>query len=172
MPRAPKATKKTTTASTEATTTPAEASPTKASPTKASPAKAAKPAKPAKEKKPRAKAAPTHPPFRIMIAKAVDAEHSRKGSTRPYIKKYLQANYGIDPASPILRRQLGALIKATTGPRLVSDHYHAGHYRLSEELKVLIGTSKRKTTKNGIDYQVIKILLIRMFFLLVSYSYS
>lgn len=80
----------------------------------------------------------SNPPFKIMIAKAIIAEGSKSGSTRQYIKKYLEANYNIKPTNPWINKTISALTKATEGPRLIVNRYHSGHFRCSPELKELV----------------------------------
>ena len=83
----------------------------------------------------------SHPPFKIMIARAIVAENNKAGSTRQYIKKYLQANYKISLTNPWINRTIDDLTKKTEGPRLIINHYHTGHFRCSPELKKLVENS-------------------------------
>jgi len=95
--------------------------------------KAAKVKAPKKARGPKKVAA--HPPFKIMIARAIIADKNRKGSSRAYIKKYLQQNYKIDPKSSALRIAIARLSAMKDGARLVANHQHKGHYRISDQLK-------------------------------------
>lgn len=54
-----------------------------------------KPAKAVKSKKPAVKA--SHPPTSVMVQAAISSLKERTGSSLPAIKKYLAANYKIDP---------------------------------------------------------------------------
>lgn len=83
----------------------------------------------------------SYPPFKIMIARAIVAEDNKAGSTRQYIKKYLQANYKISPTNPWINRTIADLTKKTEGPRLIVNRYHTGHFRCSPELKKLVENS-------------------------------
>ena len=80
----------------------------------------------------------SHPSYTIMIGRAIEAEKNPKGSTRYYIKKYLQTNYRIDPTSQILKNAFSKLLNAEEGPRLIPNARSKGHYRLSKELKALV----------------------------------
>ena len=80
----------------------------------------------------------SHPSYAIMVGRAIKAEQNTKGSTRYFIKKYLQVNYKIDPKSQILKNAFSKLINAEEGPRLIPNARSKGHYRLSKELKSLV----------------------------------
>ena len=76
-----------------------------------------------------------HTPFKIMICKAIISEASRKGSSRQYIKKYLECNYNILPQNPHINKTIKSMIEKG---ELIPDKYHKGHYRVSLELKKTI----------------------------------
>lgn len=80
----------------------------------------------------------SHPPFKIMIAVAIVKQGNKAGSTREYIKKYLQCYYKISPTNPWINKTIANLIKKTEGPRLIVNRYHTGHFRCSPELKKLV----------------------------------
>merc|ERR1712212_260382 len=91
-----------------------EPTPAKA-PSKA-PAKAAAKAK--KEKKPaKAKTAPSHPTYSVMITAAVGALKDRTGSSRQAILKYICANYKVDDKKAATQTRL-ALKRMTAGGEL------------------------------------------------------
>jgi len=74
----------------------------------------------------------THPPFSIMIAKAILAENNPNGSTRYYIKKYLEANYNISPTSYLTNI---AIKKLLTEEKLIRDENNSEHFHVSDELR-------------------------------------
>jgi hypothetical protein len=95
----------------------------------------------------------SHPTYKVMIGKAILAEKSKKGSTRQYLKKYLETNYRIDPKSHYLKKEITKLTSLTTGARLIVDPKHTGHYRLSEEYKDEILGKKTKTDTKSLGSQ-------------------
>merc|ERR1711936_766327 len=114
-----------------------EASAEEAPPAKAAakvPAKAAAKAK--KEKKPaKAKTAPSHPTYSVMITAAVGASKDRTGSSRQAILKYICANYKVDDKKAATQTRL-ALKRMTAGGelRMAKDKGKgAGCYKLASE---------------------------------------
>lgn len=85
--------------------------------------KAVATAKGAASKKPAA----AHPPTSVMVTSAIKELKERKGSSLPAIKKYLAANYQVDPAklAPFIRKFLTAAV--TSGAILQTK----GHYKLA-----------------------------------------
>lgn len=80
-------------------------------------------------------------PFKGMIGKAVYSSicatglGCRKGASRPYIKKYLQANFNIPPTHHMIN---STLMKMTKNGELVVNPHHTGHYRLSPAFKTVV----------------------------------
>jgi linker histone H1 and H5 family len=74
----------------------------------------------------------SHPPFKIMIGKAIKANAERKGTSRIYIKKYLETNFKIEPTSPFINKTLKTMLESG---ELTTNPYHTGHYRLSSGFK-------------------------------------
>lgn len=77
-------------------------------PVAASPSAKKLPAK----KKVAASGASTHPTTAVMVTSAIKGLNEKKGSSLPAIKKYLAANYKIDPAkfAPFIRKFLKAAV--------------------------------------------------------------
>ena len=69
-----------------------------------------------------------HPPFKIMIGRAIVSEHSHNGSTRHYIKMYLEANYNINRKSPYTNKAIKSMLDSG---ELIPNRYHSRHYRAS-----------------------------------------
>lgn len=67
-----------------------------------------------------------------MIGYAITSERNRNGSTRPYIKKYLETNYKIEPTDPRINKTIKILLDEGS---LIPDKHHGGHYRMSPEYK-------------------------------------
>merc|ERR1712037_408781 len=116
-----------------------EASAGEAPPAKASakvPAKAGAKAK--KEKKPaKAKTAPSHPTYSVMITAAVGALKDRTGSSRQAILKYICANYKVDDKKAATQTRL-ALKRMTAGGELKmakDKGKGAGCYKLASSEK-------------------------------------
>merc|ERR1712212_74385 len=110
-----------------------EASAEEAPPAKV-PAKAGVKAK--KEKKPaKAKTAPSHPTYSVMITAAVGALKDRTGSSRQAILKYICANYKVDDKKAATQTRL-ALKRMTAGGelRMAKDKGKgAGCYKLASD---------------------------------------
>merc|ERR1712212_761163 len=110
-----------------------EASAEEAPPAKV-PAKAGAKAK--KEKKPaKAKTAPSHPTYSVMITAAVGALKDRTGSSRQAILKYICANYKVDDKKAATQTRL-ALKRMTAGGelRMAKDKGKgAGCYKLASD---------------------------------------
>merc|ERR1712037_578548 len=133
-----------------------EAPPAKASakvPAKAAakvPAKAGAKAK--KEKKPaKAKTAPSHPTYSVMITAAVGALKDRSGSSRQASLKYICANYKVDDKKAATQTRL-ALKRMTAGGELKmakDKGKGAGCYKLagSEKADKPAPAKKAKVTK-------------------------
>merc|ERR1711990_838841 len=98
------------------------------------PAKAAAKAK--KEKKPaKAKTAPSHPTYSVMITAAVGALKDHMGSSRQAILKYICANYKVDDKKAATQTRL-ALKRMTAGGelRMAKDKGKgAGCYKLASD---------------------------------------
>merc|ERR1712037_528566 len=116
-----------------------EASAGEAPPAKVSakvPAKATAKAK--KEKKPaKAKTAPSHPTYSVMITAAVGALKDRTGSSRQAILKYICANYKVDDKKAATQTRL-ALKRMTAGGELKmakDKGKGAGCYKLASSEK-------------------------------------
>lgn len=103
-----------------------------------------------KKTAPAKKTIEARPSYNFMILQAYEAvteydkKHGEKsdatkfGITRPYIKKYLQANYKISPDSAHLRLAMRRLLSAPEGkPRLIPNKHRPGHFRPSKELKAV-----------------------------------
>ena len=73
-----------------------------------------------------------HPPFKLMIGKAILAEANRNGSTRQYLKKYLEANYKISPKHPYTNKAIKMMIESG---EIIVNSRRTGHYRLSPQFK-------------------------------------
>jgi len=105
-----------------------------AKPPAKAPAKAAAKAK--KEKKPaKAKNAPSHPTYSVMITAAVGALKDRTGSSRQAILKYICANYKVEDKKAATQTRL-ALKRMTAGGelRMAKDKGKgAGCYKLASE---------------------------------------
>jgi linker histone H1 and H5 family len=86
----------------------------------------------------------THPPFSIMIAKAILAENNPNGSTRYYIKKYLEANYNISPTFYFTNVSIGKLLDNGT---LIRDENYSEHFHVSDELRKKFENSDIKKQK-------------------------
>jgi len=114
---------------------PAEAPPAKAA-AKAGKAVGKANAKAKKEKKPtKAKTAPSHPTYSVMITAAVGALKDRTGSSRQAILKYICANYKVDDKKAATQTRL-ALKRMTAGGelRMAKDKGKgAGCYKLASD---------------------------------------
>merc|ERR1711990_191012 len=115
------------------------------------PAKAAAKAK--KEKKPaKAKTAPSHPTYSVMITAAVGALKDRTGSSRQAILKYICANYKVDDKKAATQTRL-ALKRMTAGGELKmakDKGKGAGCYKLAGSKKAkkpAVAAKKAKATK-------------------------
>jgi hypothetical protein len=84
---------------------------------------------------------PTHPPFKKMILRAVEAIDDKKGSSLPYIKKYLETNYKIKPTNPLINKTITKLV---TGGDIIINPKHKGHYKISKESKIIINNKIKK----------------------------
>jgi len=77
----------------------------------------------------------THVPFKIMLARAVVCDSGgntkRDGNSRSFIKKYLLANYNIEPKE---KRNINNISRAIKNGDIGSNPRKTGHYRLSKEL--------------------------------------
>lgn len=76
--------------------------------------------------------------MKYKIVRAIRADHDKKGSTRQYIKKYLESNYKIEPTNPWINFTIFILTNRIKGERLIINPHRTGHYKLSSELKKLI----------------------------------
>merc|ERR1712037_28899 len=134
-----------------------EAPPAKASakvPAKAAakvPAKAGAKAK--KEKKPaKAKTAPSHPTYSVMITAAVGALKDRTGSSRQAILKYICANYKVDDKKAATQTRL-ALKRMTAGGELKmakDKGKGAGCYKVASSEKAdKPAAAKKSAAKKG-----------------------
>merc|ERR1719244_990415 len=94
----------------------------------------APPAKEKKEKNPaKAKAAPTHPKYSVMITAAVKALKDRTGSSRQAILKYIVANYKVDEKKAATQVRLSLKRLAASGALKMAKEKGkgAGCYKLS-----------------------------------------
>lgn len=73
--------------------------------------------------------------MKYRIARAIIAEKNTQGSTLVYIKKYLEANYKINPTNPWIKRTINILTSSNSGERLIINNKLKGHYKVSPELK-------------------------------------
>ena len=73
-----------------------------------------------------------HPPFKEMIGKAIVAEANYSGSTRVYIKKYLECNYKILPTNPHINKSIKSMVDSG---ELVVNSKHTGHFRVSPRFR-------------------------------------
>merc|ERR550519_2488777 len=91
-----------------------------------------------KEKKPaKAKTAPSHPTYSVMITAAVGALKDRTGSSRQAILKYICANYKVDDKKAATQTRL-ALKRMTAGGELKmakDKGKGAGCYKLASSEK-------------------------------------
>ena len=69
------------------------------------------------------------------IVRAILALHDNKGGTLQYIKKYLETNYNVDPKNPLIKHTINMLTSLKSGERLIINHNHKGHYKVSKELR-------------------------------------
>ncbi|HSW76902.1 MAG TPA: histone H1/H5 family protein [Candidatus Saccharimonadales bacterium] len=86
-----------------------------------------------------------------MIGHAIRGEQSRKGTTRPYIKKYLEANYKIEPTDKRINKTIKILLDEKM---LIPDKHHAGHYRLSPEYKKWLDDIQKYKQKKDEQYYI------------------
>ncbi|WVQ64917.1 hypothetical protein V866_003830 [Kwoniella sp. B9012] len=96
----------------------------------------------APKKAPAAKKAATHPTFLAMIQEAVKAhpEDSRKGVSRPAIKKYLADTYKIDMSSASNTNNLSNAIKRGEEKKeLVLPNGISGRVKLAAKVKTAAG---------------------------------
>merc|ERR1711936_505271 len=128
-----------------------EASAVEAPPAKVSakvPAKAGAKAK--KEKKPaKAKTAPSHPTYSVMITAAVGALKDRTGSSRQAILKYICANYKVEDKKAATQTRL-ALKRMTAGGELKmakDKGKGAGCYKLASSEKADKPVPAKKAAK-------------------------
>jgi len=86
--------------------------------------------------------AKAYPTYEVMIAKAIAAEKSRKGSSRQAIAKYIAANYPVPDDLLKIHLKL-AFRRLTSGdkPRLVKVR---GSFKLSEALKKEVTKKPKK----------------------------
>lgn len=92
-----------------------------------------------------------HPTFAVMIAQAIISENSNIGSTRYYIKKYLEVNYKISPSSHFINTTIKKLLNAVDGePRLIRDENNSEHYHVSEELRKKVEVKKKTSSLSKI----------------------
>ncbi len=73
-----------------------------------------------------------HPPFKEMISKAIFAEREIRGSSLPFIKKYLETNWKILPTNPLIN---ATIRKMLINDDLYRDHIKKGHYHISKTIK-------------------------------------
>ena len=105
---------------------------------------AAAPAKTKKAAKPRKpKVAASHPPTSSMVKNAIKTLKERKGSSLAAIKKFIAANYKVDPVkiAPFIRKYLK---KAVEEKQLIQIK---GSYKLSEAAKKDAPAKKPKAKK-------------------------
>lgn len=83
---------------------------------------------PAKDKKPAA----SHPSTSVMVISAIKELKEKKGSSLPAIKKYLAANYKVDPAklAPFIRKFLKAAVANKTIVQTKGSGA-SGHFKLA-----------------------------------------
>ncbi|WWD05725.1 hypothetical protein V865_003807 [Kwoniella europaea PYCC6329] len=111
----------------------------------------------APKKAPAAKKAATHPTFLAMIQEAVKAhpEDSRKGVSRPAIKKYLADTYKIDMSSASNTNNLSNAIKRGEEKKeLVLPNGISGRVKLAAKVKTAAGKEnvapkKKKAAATG-----------------------
>lgn len=83
-----------------------------------------------------------HPSFKIMIGIAILSNvTSKKGSSRQSIKKYMSANYNINPTNVLINKNIKLLLQDGD---LIPHAKYGGHYRCSPTFKksVLIAHPK------------------------------
>jgi len=75
-----------------------------------------------------------HPSFSEMIIKSIYAvlPYEKKGGTRQYIKKYLEANYNIEPSNPHINKAISKLIETE---EIIVNPKYGGHYKLSSNTR-------------------------------------
>lgn len=83
---------------------------------------------PSKDKKPAA----SHPSTSVMVLSAIKELKEKKGSSLPAIKKYLAANYKVDPAklAPFIRKFLKAAVANKTIVQTKGSGA-SGHFKLA-----------------------------------------
>lgn len=74
-----------------------------------------------------------------MIGYAIISEKSKIGSTRPYIKKYLETNYKVEPDDPRINNVIRLLLLDES---LVRNKKKGGHFHLSPKYKKWINNKE------------------------------
>merc|ERR1712158_16800 len=103
-----------------------------------------------KEKKPaKAKTAPSHPTYSVMITAAVGALKDRTGSSRQAILKYICANYKVDDkkAATQLRLSLKRGVAAGSLKMAKEKGKGAGCYKLPDKEKKAVTKKAPKAKK-------------------------
>merc|ERR1719342_1770193 len=116
----------------------------------APPAKEKKAPKAKKEKKPaKAKAAPTHPKYSVMITAAVKALKDRTGSSRQAILKYIVANYKVDEKKAATQVRLSLKRLAASGALKMAKEKGkgAGCYKIPDKNAPAAGAKKPAAKK-------------------------
>lgn len=70
--------------------------------------------------------------MKFRIGQAIRCEKSKSGSTRPFIKKYLETNFKIDPTDPRINKTIRVMLWEGS---LIPNKTKKQHFRLSSDYK-------------------------------------